>query len=778
MFKKSAAPAAAGGGYTIAKSLRFRSSASAYLNRTPGVAATNNQKFTWSGWVKRGKLSTSFLTLFSAYISNTESGYFEFRFNSSDQLQFTTWTLTGNTTAVFRDTAAWYHIVVAADTTQATAANRLIVYVNNQSYPIGSNLTQNLSLAVNANGTIQYIGNLGAGDDQFDGYMAEVNMVDGQALTPSSFGSYNSTTGVWQPIAYTGTYGTNGFYLKFTDTSSTAALGTDYSGNSNTWTVNNISLTAGYTYDSMTDVPTLTSASVANYIVMNPLNTYHSITPSNGNLTLSGTGVGGYGTIAVNSGKYYFEVTFSTIGSGTPTIGIRDSNNGGNYALYWSDGQKNINGTITSYGSSWTANDVIGVAFDITGGTITFYKNNTSQGAISYSYSNLYFTAFIGQATTQGSDVCNINFGQQGFKYTPPTGYVALNTYNLPTSTIVAGNQYMDATLYTGTGSAQSITNAGAFKPDFVWLKSRSGAYAHVVFDSIHGPTVGNEVDAASAPVTSSAGQDFTAFNSNGFSVGTPTNWNSTNYSASTIVAWQWQAGAGSTSSNTNGTLTSTTSVNATAGFSIVTYTGNGSSGATVGHGLGAVPQFIIVKNYTAASSNNWKTYSIAGGNTGTLDLNLANAFSTDSTIWNNTTPTSSVFTLGNSTGVNGNANTYTAFCWTPIAGFSAFGKYTGNGSSDGPFTYTGFRPKFLMIKDLTTGTTDWFILDTSRDTYNICTALLRPDTTQAEQSYSVVDILSNGFKQRNTYGLQNASGDNYFYAAFAENPFKNALAR
>ena len=260
-------------GYTIDRSLRFRSSASAYLSRTP-ASAGNRKTWTWSGWVKRGALGV-LQTLFSAYNSNTDSGYTEIRFLSADTLVLsgyaTNWRIT---TQVFRDSSAWYHIVVSLDTTNATAANRIKIYLNGSeitAFGTSNNPALNDDFAINLNAA-HSIGRVQATATQyFDGYMTEVNFIDGQALDPTYFGEYNEDTGVWQPIKYTGTYGTNGFYLKFSDNSTTTTLGYDYSGNSNNFTTNNVSVTSGVTYDSMTDVPTLTSTDAANYAVMNPL---------------------------------------------------------------------------------------------------------------------------------------------------------------------------------------------------------------------------------------------------------------------------------------------------------------------------------------------------------------------------------------------------------------------------------------------------------------------------------------------------------------------------
>jgi hypothetical protein len=268
-----------------------------------------------------------------------------------------------------------------------------------------------------------------------------------------------------------------------------------------------------------------------------------------------------------------------------------------------------------------------------------------------------------------------------------------------------------------------------------------------------------------------------TAFNSNGFTIaGTDSD---TGTSGNTYIGWQWKAGTTS-ASNTNGSITSTVSAGATQGFSVVTYTGTGAN-ATVGHGLGVAPQMIIVKCRSNASTN-FTVYHTSIGNTGYIYLNLTNLAVTGySGFWNNTSPTSSVFSLGSDVDgyVNGSGRTNVAYCFAPIAGYSAFGSYTGNASTDGPFVYTGFKPKFLMIKRTDT-TNSWVIQDTSRSTYNVSQNNIYAESSGAEASYAaeLTDILSNGFKQRGTGVSMNGSGSTYIYIAFAENPFKYANAR
>jgi hypothetical protein len=331
----------------------------------------------------------------------------------------------------------------------------------------------------------------------------------------------------------------------------------------------------------------------------------------------------------------------------------------------------------------------------------------------------------------------------------------------------------MDATLWTGTSTASSRTITGLqFKPDFVWAKSRTDTFRHELFDSVRGVGKNLASNSTDSEDTNNQYGYLSSFNSDGFSSSPGSTDNARfNQLNSNFVAWQWQAGQGSSSSNTSGSITSTVSVNATAGFSIVSYTGNGSAGSTVGHGLGAAPGLIIIKNRSIVQSWPVWTSSIPSDQ---LYLNQNRAVDTPDI----SSVGSSTFTISAWNGVNGSGNSLIAYCWTPIAGFSSFGSYVGNGSSNGPFIYTGFRPKFILIK-ATSGTLDWEINDSSRNPYNASNLVLYPNLSNAETSaYGYKDLLSNGFKIRTSDANSNTNGTTYIYAAFAENPFKYANAR
>ena len=796
------------GGYDINNSLRFRQSASARLSRTPGTAG-NRKTWTFSAWVKISTLTPAGAQqgLFSARSTSTDQMTV---FYQDEKISFQSGGSKGSitTNAVLRDPSAWYHLVVVLDATNATAADRAIIYLNGtrQSVTTATSFT-NADHGINA--TIAHNIGAEAGTNTlfFDGYMAEINFIDGSAKAVSDFGATDAATGVWQPKAYTGTYGTNGFYLKFSDIATTsgsnAGLGKDFSGNTNYWTTNNISVTSGTTYDAMTDSPTNTSATVANYAVMNPLAADSNATFSNANLTIASNAAGeGFIPATIDfdiasSTGYYFEVTVDS-GTAYCTTGFIPVSKfpgkmwtGGTYPgqstynpgfeIRFSDGTILQNGGSSAYGSGATAGDTWG--FAIKNGKVWarnssgwFNSGNpvTEANPAVTGQTGQWLLGFAERAGAFGAG-CTYNFGQRPFSYTPPSGYKALNTYNLPDSTIKKANSYFDATLYTGNGANRSITNAAGFRPDLVWGQARSFAYGSWLYDAVRGAT--KQIESFGTNAESTQSTMVTAFNSDGFSLGTDT---AGNNSGTTYVAWQWQAGS-STVTNTSGTISAQVRANATTGFSIITYTGNSTAGATIGHGLGVAPNMIIVKPRNAA--DNWAVYHSSTGATQYLQLNTANASASSITLWNNTSPTSTVFSVGTNNDVNDSARNYVAYCWAEIAGFSKFGSYTGNGSTDGAFVYTGFKPKYLMVKCSSNGTTNWVIVDTSRNTYNVTNLSLEANNADAEQTGTsstmpTMDVLSNGFKLRTTSVGGNGSGYTYIYMAFAENPFKNANAR
>ena len=327
-------------------------------------------------------------------------------------------------------------------------------------------------------------------------------------------------------------------------------------------------------------------------------------------------------------------------------------------------------------------------------------------------------------------------------------------------------SDYFNTALYTGNYSTNNITSLD-FQPDLVWIKKRSAAESHVLTDVVRG-TGGNLYSNSTSAEDTGITTGVTSFNSDGFSLGAN---NGFNQSGATFASWNWKAGTSFTndaSATGIGSMDSAGSVNEEAGFAIVSYTGTGSAG-TIKHGLSTAPSMIILKNRSAAE--HWMVGTTALGWTKNLVLSLANAVATDGSVWNNTAPTSSVFSVGNSGAVNTSSQNYIAYCFAEKKGYSKFLSYTGNSNADGTFVYTGFKPAFVMVK-MINGADDWQILDNKRNTFNVMNEYLRPNSNGATTTNDVVDFTSSGFKQRSSFGSWNHSSYSYLYMAFAENPF------
>jgi hypothetical protein len=342
----------------------------------------------------------------------------------------------------------------------------------------------------------------------------------------------------------------------------------------------------------------------------------------------------------------------------------------------------------------------------------------------------------------------------------------------MPYTTINKGSSYFNTVLYTGDDTtSRSITGVG-FKPDFTWIKSRSNAYYHELYDAVRGfsSTTNGKVLYSNVASAEGTPNTFNSFNTDGFTVSKQTGETGTNGTGSTYVAWNW-LGANTTVSNTSGTITSTVSANTTSGFSVGTYTGNSTSDATIGHGLGVAPNMVIVKNRSGA--DNWQVYWNDGTERNGF-LNLTNAFNTpaSTSVWGNNNPTSSVFYVGNDSATN-TSNNYVFYAFTSIKGYSKFGSYTGNGSADGTFIYTGFKPAYVGFKKSSAAGTNWVTSNNKVNTYNAVDAYLHQNTSGTESTGSRdIDFLSNGFKIRNSNSTWNESGATFIYMAFAENPF------
>jgi hypothetical protein len=753
-------------------------------------------------WVKRGGLSSAAYALFGTGANNTNDTIAYLGTGGSgdtlDIIVRATSTIQGRltTTQVFRDPSAAFHFLFVYDSPQATASERMKLYINGDRVTAFSTETQPAQNTDSLWNTARalYLGRMR--DDvgnYFDGLLSDVYFIDGQALTPSSFGETNSD-GVWVPKAYSGTYGTNGFHLDFKDAALTVAsnvgLGKDVSGNGNYWTTNNISVTAGVTYDSMVDTPT------NNYATFNGIDkTQGTPTYSEANLKAvpgAATWNWSVSSIPFNSEGVYAEFTCVGAASGANnSVGVSAYPKvPGNASLgaagdgfgLLDGGQQYSNGTTVRTTSSYTTNTVISVAVKnyrlwwAINGVWQAGSGGTGDPAAdtfpSFVLNSLYQYVFACSSyQTAGGVGFYANFGQRPFTYTPPTGFKALCTSNLPAVAIPKPALHFDAATYTGNGSTNSITGI-QFPVGAGWFKCRNVAGTNHEWGNVVTGTYFVEPNTTFAEADRAA-DGFTSWNSDGVTFNGSGSGGNFNTSTRTYAAWLWRAnGAGV--SNTDGSITSTVSANQTAGFSIVTYTGTGAN-ATVGHGLGVAPKMVIVKKRTAGGggATDWGVYHSAIGNTGGLRLNLTNAQVTGQVSWwNNTTPTSAVFSIGTMINHNDSGDTYVAYCFAEIPGYSKFGSYVGNGSADGPFVWCGFRPRYVLIKDITSAA-NWILWDVARDTYNVVGTNLYPNSSAADTaSGGALDLTANGFKMRTAGAGYNTNTETFIFAAFAEYPF------
>ena len=774
--------------YQIEQSLRFSGGSTQYLYRTGAITAQGGVSL----WVKFHR-DVGYYTagIYDPIIYLSSGGPWLYR-NNYGRLYYRSVSSGGDTTwsgQVCRDHSAWYHIFLKFNSSSSTS-----LYVNNVLWG-----TQSTNIGTSSGD--QRVGYDGDYLSQF--YLAEYHAAFGESLDATDFGEYDDN-GVWVPKKFTGNYGSQGFYLKF-DPSAANGLGHDHSGNGNHFTDAGGFTTSGTGTDVMSDTPT------TNYCTINPLtnisglsgtisnlsdgNLYHN---SNGNTTLPTTLA-----IPAGTGKWYWEVTPSgQVNSSDWVFGVQRADvNRANYTS-WTEvknngvlvNTNNVNSVFiygaNSTSTAWTVanGDVVGVAFDASTGNISYYKNGTLQGTLSAAVNTSYphYPAGSGYFS---SEYLTWNFGQRAFAYTPPTGYKALNTANLPAPDIADGSKNFGIKLYQGNEgdvsapATQTITNL-EFAPDFVWIKCRnSGTANHSLFDQVRGTGKTLWSNSSSNEQTNYDRGYLSAFTSDGFTVragstdGRDVNGLGTTGSPPTqYVAWNWKAG-GSGSSNTAGSITSTVSANPSAGFSIVSYTGNNTAGATVGHGLGVPPDMMIIKNRN--STYNWVVYHTGLDASAPEDyyilLNDPGERALSTNIWQSTAPTSTTFKIGDMGQVNADNQPYIAYCFAEVEGYSKFGIIKGNYVTDGPFIYLGFTPAFLMFKNAERAGTDWIMMDATRDTYNAADSDLRPSTYDSERTGADrVDFCANGFKIRTDHVSWNGPDDapGIIYAAFASNPF------
>jgi hypothetical protein len=548
-------------------------------------------------------------------------------------------------------------------------------------------------------------------------------------------------------------------------------------------------MSTGAGNDSLVDSPTnygtdtgVGSEVRGNYATLNNLKSSYTggtVTVSNGNLDFSANMTANQiispATIGVSSGKWYWEITCNSITKqygfdgavGISSNGDIDNGTSTPSIVRWyvDDGLFYNGSSGAAYGASWQAGDIIGVALNLDAGTLSFYKNNSSQGQATSGLTGTWFPVVASNNVVSFT----ANFGQRAFAYTAPSGFKALCTQNLPAPLVTKSNTVFDVALYTGNGSTQTISGLG-FSPDLVWIKNRTSSYNHGLWDTVRGAT-----NALYSSLTNAEGTEsgVSAFNSDGFSVGSSLGFNK---SSDAIVGWAWDAGT-TTVSNTQGSITSQVRANATAGFSVVTYTGPGPSNNTVGHGLGVAPELIITKNRDR--SIYWVVYTKTTGKDAFLRLNTTDASTAAGSIWGTAAPTSTVFGGVGTDLSNGYVagEKIVSYCFAPVVGYSNGFSYTGNGSADGSFVYLGFRPRLIMLKR-SDSTSNWTLLDTSREGYNVDNDPLYPNTSAAEGTADLVDITSNGFKLRTTDASVNASAGTYIGFAWAEMPFNYSRAR
>ena len=542
-----------------------------------------------------------------------------------------------------------------------------------------------------------------------------------------------------------------------------------------------------------------------NFATWNPLLGPQGCALADGNLTVTSDGAnqhkGTRSTMGMSSGKWYWEYRVGSVVTNS-YVGVSermppDGLAGSNYILHGTGGNNfvNPNGSFSVTDASITTGMIIGCAFDRDASTqqLKVYKNGSlavtatssdlGDGVIYLAHNS--FNAAVsdgwegnfGQNPTFSGTVTAGTYtdsnGKGLFKHQPPAGYLALCEDNLPTPAIADPGDYFKTVLYRGTGSSRAVTGVG-FKPDFIWCKSRTNTEGHIIFDSVRGPEQRLLAMGTQAEATSAGG--VMSFDDDGYSTA---QYAGTNQSGQNYVAWCWKAG-GAAVSNTDGTITSQVSANQTAGFSIVSYTANGTDNATVGHGLGKVPDLIIVKNRDGAVS--WGVWHSSLTSGQVLRLNEdTEAQSPATAYFQDENNTSSVFALGTNDETNDDdGDTYIAYCWAEIEGYSKFGRWYGNGDPDGPFVYCGFKPAFIMSKRTDSATNgNWTVFDSSRDSTNPVGAHFRADATNEELFFgSGIDIVSNGFKIREAASALNNGSGTYIFMAFAESPFKTANAK
>ena len=822
------------GGYEIDQSLTQDQTDTPKLRRTPSSEG-NRKTFTFSTWCKRSDLGNDisgggepFNFLMGAAKTSgwsDDSHYFAFGFFYTDQLVVGGWVNNWRiTNRRFRDSSAWYHLVLQFDTTQGTADNRIKIYVNGvqeTSFSTSSNPSQNYDVAVN-NTVPQSISDVaydsGTGPYHFDGYMAETYLIDGTIKAASDFGETDSVTGQWIPKEYTGgSYGTNGYYMKF----ASGAIGTDSSGQGNNYTTTNLANS-----DVVLDTPTNNFPTVNS---TEPYNTTVSaLTQGNRKILGATYSSGNYGNHFMTfkipeSGKWYVEMLggvqaglgnrsqlLVNEGHVIPTQGTNMASNanstGLDLSLYHNtldtyDGGSTVGTQVTSgLTGSYV---VLALAIDVdnnkvyggydSGSAITWLNSGDPAGNSNGTAHTFTSDSKIGAVTSTSSDNANrsynvMNFGQSSsfafsswtsrgnadgsgngdFYYSPPSGFKALCSKNLPTPATKNPEEHFNTVLYAGSDNgavSQSVTGVG-FEPTLVWLKRRDVVAYHAIWDQLRGEHKGLSPSTNAAEATDTYGLE--TFDSDGFTVReSDTAQGKTN--TGSMVSWNWKAN-GTGASDSSKDITATVSANTASGFSIVTYTAPSSdSTQTVPHGLGVTPKAVVYK--VRNGTGNWTMIHTAID--GSMDYMKWNDSDTNGN-------TSYSFTSSTIPCFEASSQSMVAYVFAEVEGFSKISSYTGNGSANGPFINTGFRPAFTLIKNTASNSYWWEMMDNTRSPFNVAdeTLYINVENTEYSGSSYEKDFISNGFKVRNNASATNGSGVVYFYMSFAESPFKYANAR
>ena len=773
------------------RSIRFEPDDTAYLNRT--FSGGNRRKWTFSTWLKRSELGAN-QAIFTGKKSGTNSRD-SIRFDADNSLLFDINDLadaTIRTTNKFVDTAAWGHLVVAVDTEQNTASNRVKIYWNGSQitdFSTANYPAEDYNCNFNSDEAHGIGVHIASPQQYFGGYLSEMHFIDDAQLAASSFGSADSD-GIWNPTADLSglDYGETGFYLKFDDAS---AIGDDRCGKNNDWTVNNLTGTDGsnpHNIDFVFDHPISDGTDNraggeirGNYCTLNPLDAQSGVVLKQGNLRMDSTGDASCrGTIPNVNQKWYFEATV-TGGPGASQVGVHNANLPvasftSDHMDYRIDNGEIYGGSGSHPGTTFGVGDTIGVAVnkaDATG-TISFYKNGSLIQTRNLSAAT-NDNPVVPNTRTPSSGVIDFNFGQRAFRNAAPAGYKCWAAPNLAAPAITKPIEHFDVALYTGTGSGLSVSSL-EFQPDFTWIKSRTDSnHNHLLYDDIRGSTKYLSTNGTGHGDTASLAWSPSA---NGFTISTNSNYNTNGHN---YVSWNWKAAT--SQGNSNGENITVASgkqqVNTTAGFSITEFTGDGSgsadsdSGDSVGHGLSKAPEWLMLKRFDTAQ-NNWICWHKDFGNAKMIHANTTGARSgTNYCI--PTAPTSTKVDLGNNPEANASGHKYMLYCWHGVEGYCKIGTYEGG--TVGTFVHTGFAPMLIWVKNSDMGPSDWTMLDRRRESINPNNNWLPCNHGGPELQQQTMNFLSNGFTLQSTSEGSNHPSGTYIYMAWAQHPFKTTRA-